>query len=87
MCDNVTTFTPHSITEGYSDVRIIGISNTDRDGTATKKDAKGDGKYSVVPYGGSKPAYPNVRVARGDDVNIDVYAAHRTAVCRGTSAI
>jgi len=53
---------------GYSDVRIIGF---DGDGKSPREpkmttslragNAVGGGKFSVVPYGGSKPEHPNVR--------------------------
>lgn len=49
---------------GYSDVRIIGFSgeSTPRKGPETSaKAGGGGGKFSVVPYGRSKPEHPNVR--------------------------
>lgn len=42
-------------------MRIIGFSGEQRGPDKSAAKAAGGGKFSVVPYGGSKPEYPNVR--------------------------
>lgn len=67
---NIVFFGWVFFTAGYSDVRIIGFDGegmSHRDPKMKMKtsvragNAVGGGKFSVVPYGGSKPEHPNVR--------------------------
>lgn len=57
------------VTAGYSDVRIIGFDGEGKSQTGPRMktsvragNAVGGRKFSVVPYGGSKPEHPNVRM-------------------------